>query len=223
MGLDIFGQMAVTGNNISPVGMTIVISALAAQLLKEVGIPSPGVTQGALIYAGYLGTTGNYLLSAAIILGILAGSLCGALISYCLGRFMGTGFIKRYGKYLHITQERLELINDKISTKAWQSILIGRFVPGAMAPLSIIAGIISLPVVRFLAGVAVAVLLWECLFLGIGALGRQFVENIRFPGISNLIPVLLGVAAVVVLIRILVIPYWFRRRKLFLIKQEVLE
>jgi membrane protein DedA with SNARE-associated domain len=220
MNLDSLGQMVVSADGITSAGLAVIISALIAQLLKELGIPSPGVTQSALIFAGYQWTIGNYLISAGIILAILCGSLCGAGISYSLGCFIGFRFVKRFGKYLHLTQEKLEWIKTKIGSSALLSIFIGRFIPAFMAPSSITAGIIRFPILKYLAGVALAVMMWASLFVGIGILGGQVINSIQIPGIKNIIPVIL-LAVLGLLLAWIVVRRLIEHRKKLSINQVI--
>ncbi len=208
----ILGPMTFIVASISPADIAIILTAMVAQALKELGIPSPGVTQGALIYAGIKLTTGNYLTGIAIILAIAFGSLCGASAAYSFGRFLGVPFINRFGKYIKYTPEKMDQFKNKLHNKATLAVLLGRFVPAIMAPLSITAGITRMPVAKYAIGIAVAVILWELFFVGIGAITGKVLDGFNIPDINVLLPVILG-AVVMAMLMITGLSWVLRRRR----------
>jgi membrane protein DedA with SNARE-associated domain len=168
----------------------IVGCTLIAQALKEIGIPSPGVTQGALIYAGYQIANENVPMGVAIIIAAFIGSACGCSVAYTMGRYLGFGLLRRWGKYGRITTERLEEAKDKLGVRVILPVILGRFVPSIMAPLSIAAGTVRLPLPRFAAGIALAMLLWAGFFVTFGAIFGQAEVDMVIP--SNL-PLILAI------------------------------
>ena len=77
-------------------------------MLGVVGLPIPDETL--LVFCGYLISQGK-LHPIGAWLSALAGSWCGISLSYAIGRTLGLGVVHRFGKYLHITQERLDTIH----------------------------------------------------------------------------------------------------------------
>ncbi len=185
--------------------------AFVAQALKEWGIPSPGVTQSSLMYAGSQLTAGSLLTGVAIITAVFAGSLCGSSAIYWTGRIVGPGFISRFGKYLRITPEKLELFKAKVGNKATLAIMIGRFVPTVMAPLSVSAGMMRIPMLKYSAGIALAVLLWESLFVSVGAVAGQSLSEVRLIDVKSILPALLGTMLGAFLVRAVFI-YGLKRK-----------
>jgi len=208
----IFEPMTFIVASVSPADIAIILTAMFAQALKELGIPSPGVTQGALIYAGIQLTTGNYPTGMAIILAIAFGSLCGASAAYSFGRFLGVPFVNRFGKYIKYTPGKMDQIKNKLHNKATLAVLLGRFVPAIMAPLSITAGIMRMPVAKYAIGIAVSVILWELFFVGIGAITGKVLDVFNIPGINVLLPAIL-VAAVMLILLITGLLWVLRRRR----------
>jgi len=200
-------------NSITPGEMAIIGSAMLAQTLKEMGIPSPGVTQSALMYAGYQGIAGNYLPGMVIVLAIYCGSMCGATITYHLGKYLGIPLIKKFGKYIHLTQDKLETVKNKVNNKSVLVIFGARFIPTIMAPLSFTAGMIRIPLLKYLAGISLVVILWASLFIGIGAVSGRVLDNIHIPGIEGIIPALLCTIVAAFLIRLGVIYFLTNRKK----------
>jgi len=195
--------------------LAIIGLAFVAQALKEWGIPSPGVTQSSLMYAGCQLTAGSFLTGAVIVISVFSGSLCGSAVAYCAGRFLGLRFVKRFGKYLHLTPEKLDALKMKIGNRATPAIMLGRFVPTMMAPLSVAAGMMRIPMARYSAGIALAVLLWETLFVSIGALTGKELSEVRILDIRGILPVLLGAMLAAFLIRttFIYLLRWRREKK----------
>jgi membrane protein DedA with SNARE-associated domain len=188
---NIYEPMPLYSFAIGHADLVVIGLAFVAQSLKEWGIPSPGVTQSSLMYAGCQLTAGSFLTGTAIIMAVFAGSLCGSSAAYCSGRFLGLRFIDRFGKYIHLTPEKLDELKSRIGNRATLAIMLGRFVPTIMAPLSITAGIMRIPMVKYSAGIALAVLLWETLFVSIGAISGKALSEVRILDIKGIFPSIL--------------------------------
>ncbi|RJO62003.1 MAG: DedA family protein [Dehalococcoidia bacterium] len=212
---NIIGQISLGSNAVERADLAIIGLAFVAQALKEWGIPSPGVTQSSLMYAGWQLTAGSFLTGAAIIVSVFSGSLCGSAVAYCAGRFLGPRFVNRFGKYLHLTPEKLDELKSKIGNRATPAIMLGRFVPTMMATLSVAAGMMRIPMAKYSAGVALAVLLWESLFVSIGALTGKALSEVRILDIKEILPALLVAMLGAFLIRATVVYliHWRRKKK----------
>jgi membrane protein DedA with SNARE-associated domain len=77
-------------------------------VLGVVGLPIPDETL--LVYCGYLISKG-VMHHVEAFFAALAGSWCGISISYTIGRTAGIGVVHRFGKYLHVTPERLDQVH----------------------------------------------------------------------------------------------------------------
>ena len=212
---NIFGQVSLGSIAVERADLAIIGLAFVAQALKEWGIPSPGVTQSSLMYAGCQLTAGSFLTGTVIILAIFSGSLCGSSVAYCSGRFLGVRFINRFGKYIHLTPEKLDELKSKIGNRATPAIMLGRFVPTMMAPLSVAAGIMRIPMAKYSAGIALAVLIWESLFVSIGAFTGKALSEVRILDIKGILPALLGAMLGAFLIRTILVYliHWHRNKK----------
>jgi membrane protein DedA with SNARE-associated domain len=209
-------QVSLNTFSIENADLAVISVAFVAQALKEWGIPSPGVTQSSLMYAGCQLTAGSFLTGAVIIIAVFTGSMCGSSVAYCSGRFLGLRFVNRFGKYLHLTPEKLDELKSKIGNRATPAIMLGRFVPTMMAPLSVAAGILRIPMAKYSAGIALAVLLWESLFVSIGALTGKALSEVRILDIKEILPALLVAMLGAFLIRATVVYliHWRTKRRL---------
>src|ERR1700681_3529886 len=69
-----------------------------------VGLPIPDETL--LVFCGYLIWRGE-MNPVPAFLSAVTGSWFGISISYAIGRTLGVGAVHRFGKYLHVTEQRL--------------------------------------------------------------------------------------------------------------------
>lgn len=106
-------------------------------LLGIVGLPIPDET--VLTFAGYLVFKGHLRMLPTLLAACL-GSLSGMTVSYLLGRASGLYLIQRYGRYVHITQEKIE------RARAWHrrvgkwGLTFGYFLPGIRHVTAYFAG-----------------------------------------------------------------------------------
>ena len=149
----------------------VTATALVAQALKELGIPSPGVTQGALVYAGCQLAAGHVLSGSLIITAVYIGSLGGALLACSIGRSLGATLVRRQGGWLRLSAPDLERAEARLGRGTLWTVTVGRMVPGLMAPLSLAAGMMRVQVWAFAAGVSLSTLAWAGLLAGAGAAG----------------------------------------------------
>jgi membrane protein DedA with SNARE-associated domain len=166
--------------------------------LEELGVPLPAPGDVAIMYGGYLTTTGAIpypLAYVAVVSGAVLGSACNLTIS----RKYGRPFIQRFGKYVGVTEQRL--VRAERMFKRWGpwAIIVGRHIPGMRIVLSALSGILGVPYKVFIPCVFVSAMIWAAIFLEIG---RHVGPRIRdvftiFP--AHLIPwVLLGLGLLVI-------------------------
>jgi len=151
----------------APVVTLLLVIAFAAQALKEIGVPSPGVTQGLLILAGNQLFHGNATLGSIIILLVLLGSLAGACSIYIAGRICGVKLLDKYGKYIRITPRVLEKARTR--RLSCPAMIMSRAIPGLMAATSLTAGTLRLSAGSFLVAVALSTLAWITILVGLGS------------------------------------------------------
>lgn len=185
--------------------IALIGSALVAQTLKEIGIPSPGVTQGALVYAGYQLAGGHVLIGSLVITAIFAGSLGGALVAYAIGRSLGSGLVNRPGRYLRLSPRSLERARHSLGTGALWAVTVGRMVPAIMAPLSVVAGMVRVRVAVFASGVSLSTLAWAGLLAGLGAVCGRALGDVALP--AN-VPFLAAVSAGTILVASIAYLWW---------------
>ena len=137
-----------------------------------------------------------------------AGSLSGALILYALGRWGGRNLILRYGRYLRVKEADLDRAEGWFDKYDEWVVLFGRMVPGVRSVVSIPAGMLRTPFLRFVLLTTAGSAAWNTLLLGAGwYLGENWQQIEGFVGsLSNFVLVLVALALVAAAI------WWWRRR-----------
>jgi membrane protein DedA with SNARE-associated domain len=166
--------------------------------LEELGVPLPVPGDAAIMYGGYLTTTGAIPYPLAYV-AVVSGAVLGSACNLTLSRRYGRPFIQRFGKYVGINEEKLSRAEGMFKRWGPWAIIVGRHIPGLRIVLSALSGILEVPYRVFIPCVFVSATIWAAIFLEIG---RRVGPRIRevfliFP--AHLLPwVLVGLAVVVI-------------------------
>lgn len=87
---------------------------------------------------------------------------------------------------MRLTPERLEQVKNKLGRKALAAIVLGCLIFTLKVSLSASAGLMRIQVTKFAAGIVIAIVAWEGLYVKIGAIGKQVFKVINLPGIMGL-------------------------------------
>lgn len=130
------------------------------------------------------------------------GSVVGALILYALGRYGGRGLVLRYGSWLRVSAKELERAEGWFRRYGDWVVLFARVVPLARSIVSIPAGTMQMPLLRFTVLAAVGSGVWNVLLIGAGvALGANWARISGWIGsYSDVVLILLAGAATVLLV-----------------------
>jgi membrane protein DedA with SNARE-associated domain len=127
--------------------------------------------------AGYLASQGKLSLVGVILAGTF-GSLAGALTNYYLALKLGRPallrFIRRYGKYLLLTEESFKKVEHFWGNHGHISTFVGRLLPGTRHVISIPAGLARMALFLFSIYTTLGALIW-CSFLAL--CGYYFGKN----------------------------------------------
>src|SRR5262245_34986852 len=105
--------------------------------LGIVGLPIPDETL--LVFTGYLISRGA-LNPVAAFAAALAGTWTGISLSYVLGRTLGLGAVRRYGKYIHLTETRLLRVHRWFEHMGHWALFIGYYIAGVRHFTALLAG-----------------------------------------------------------------------------------
>ena len=110
----------------------------AVVALESAGIPVPGETT--LIAAAVLAGTAHELSIASVVLAAAAGAITGDNLGYWVGRRLGRPLLRRYGRYIHIDEERLRLGQYLFARYGAAVVFFGRFIAVLRAFAALLAG-----------------------------------------------------------------------------------
>lgn len=148
---------------------------LTLVLLEDFGIPVPGETVliAGAVYAG----SGRLNIVAVGVIGFVA-AVTGDNIGYAIGRFGGRTLVLRWGKYVFITEERLDKAEYFFDHHGGKVITIARFIEGLRQANGIIAGITEMHWLRFVAFNALGAALWVGTWVSAGYFAGQHIAAI---------------------------------------------
>ncbi|QNK89141.1 DedA family protein [Sporosarcina sp. resist] len=176
---------------------------LIGLMLEYITLPFPG--EPTLIYAGYLVHTGDLNLLVLILLAFI-GTSVGITIQCFLGNKLGMPFIQKYGKYVFLTQKKIDLTKKWFEKYGYFLLFIGLFIPGVRHFTGYFAGIINLSFRRFAIIIYSGALFWVSFFLiGGYLLGEKLHHIINMMGqhIGKIIIGVIVIAAIMLGIRFL--------------------
>lgn len=136
--------------------------------LESAGLPLPGETT--LLAASYLAATGSLSLPLVIASAAL-GAIAGDSLGYLIGRKGGRRFFERYGRYVGITEKKLEKADHHFARHGAKTVFFGRFIAVLRILAGPMAGASKMPYRRFLAANAAGGIIWATLM---GTLGFFF-------------------------------------------------
>ncbi len=168
---------------------------LVALLLIENLFP-PIPSELILPLAGFLVGRGEMSFLPAVLTATL-GSLLGAYALYALGLWGGRPLVLRYGRWLRVKEEDLDRAEGWFGKYGDRVVFFARMVPGARSIVSIPAGTLRMPLLRFTLLSVLGSAAWNTLLICAGwSLDDNWrqVANVVGP-ISNGVFVILLVAA----------------------------
>jgi membrane protein DedA with SNARE-associated domain len=134
---------------------------------EEAGIPLPIPGDIVIAYIGYQVSKGVLPYAAAFLLLLLA-ILVGSSILYALSSRYGQRIVLKFGKYLHVDEQKLLTVEKKFKRYGPWVIILGRHIPGFRIPITIFAGMSSVSYRTFLLSTFISVIFWIALYLTIG-------------------------------------------------------
>ena len=182
-----------------------VIAALGyvglALLLVAENLFPPIPSEVVLPLAGFLVGRGDLGFWQAL-LASTSGSVAGALILYALGRYGGRRLVLRYGRFLRVDEDSLDRADGWFRRYGDWVVLFARVVPFARSVVSIPAGTMKMPAIRFTMMTALGSFAWNTLLIGAGViLGANWQQVEAWIGsYSNVVLVVTAVAIAILLV-----------------------
>jgi len=110
-------------------------------------------------FAGYLVFKGQLALWGVAVAGAL-GCVLGSLVAYYVGLFGGRPLVQRYGRYLLISPQDLELADRWFARHGDITIFVGRLLPVVRTFIAFPAGVARMPLAKFVIYTFVGSLIW---------------------------------------------------------------
>jgi len=145
-------------------------------LIESSFIPFP--SEIVLVPAGYLASKGDMDVSL-ILLASLMGSIGGALINYFGALYVGRKFLLRYGKYILISEETLDKMEDFFKKHGAISTFTGRLIPGIRQLISVPAGLSRMNLKVFIFYTSLGALIWSIILVALGYIIGENQELIK--------------------------------------------
>lgn len=157
------------------VGYRIVFFMALFESTPLFGMLVPGLIVTML--GGFFAKLGILNLSLVYLVAI-CGALGGDGIGYLLGRYYGKGLIKKFGKYILLSQEHYQTTEQIMKDHAFKAIILGRFSPVTRALAPFVGGTAHIPVHKFMGATLVGATLWAGCFVTLGYLFGHTYETI---------------------------------------------
>lgn len=169
------------------------LTILVGILLESLGLPLPG--ESLMIAAAIYAATTHHLNIGFLVLAASIGAICGDQIGYGIGRWVGFPALKRFGRRLGVTEERLELGRFLFRRYGGRIVFFGRFVAFLRTFAALLAGANRMEWRRFLVWNALGGVGWTSLY-GFGA----YLLGDAAKKISGPAGIVLGVAGIIALL-----------------------
>jgi membrane protein DedA with SNARE-associated domain len=178
-------------------------AVFAAPLVESTGIPFPGET---VLVAGavYAAVTGRLNL-AGVVAAAAAGAILGDNLGYGIGRAVGSRLLERFGGWIRLSPQRLELLQRFFVRRGALAVFVARFIIVLRTFGALVAGAARMPYLKFLPFNALGGAAWATAYglLGfeLGSAYNRFGGSISWIGIGAGIALLLLVVLALVLAR----------------------
>ena len=135
--------------------------------IESACIPLP--SEIIMTFAGYVVYEGKMAFWGVVLVGTL-GNLVGSLIAYYVGWWGGRPLLEKYGKYILITHNKLNLADEWFEKYGHEAVLISRMLPGLRTFISLPAGITHMNLKKFILYTVIGSLPWCFVLTYIGVL-----------------------------------------------------
>lgn len=180
--------------------------ALIGLALEFLGLPVPGETLMSFLGFASWKHGGN-----AIYINLVfstAGTFSGSMLAWLIGRRYGETVLLKFGKYIHITGEKLDSVKRRFEKRKAPFILFSRYIPGVRHIVPYLSGISGVRFGTFLTYNLIGSVIWCGSFIGLGfILGERWTTVERLIKTYSIILVLLAVFVFVV------VKYFSRHKK----------
>jgi membrane protein DedA with SNARE-associated domain len=178
------------GYSFGYVGIAILVA------LGNLHLPIP--TELTLPFAGFLVSQG-YLSFVGVLISTTVAAVGTSVLLYIPGRWFGEErlrrFVRRYGKFVFLSESDLDRASHLFEKHGWKAILIGRLIPGVGTLISIPAGLYRMPILGwFMFFTVLDSVIYNALFIGLGwvlgsrwMLVEQYARPIQYAALAAVV------------------------------------
>jgi membrane protein DedA with SNARE-associated domain len=175
--------------------------------VESFGIPAPG--QSILIAASVFAGLGRMSLPLVVVVAFFAATI-GDNVGFAIGRFGGRTLIKRFGRYVGLTERRIDRMEDVFSRHGPKLVVVARFVDGLRQFNGVLSGLAGMRWGVFLSYNAIGAALWVAVWTVVGRLAGRHIGAI-YHGVHRY--QLWFIAALVLIVLAFVLHHLVRRRR----------
>jgi membrane protein DedA with SNARE-associated domain len=150
--------------------------------IESLGIPLPGET--VLVTAAALAALGHLSIWWVIAIAA-AGGIVGDAAGYWIGRLGGIALIRRYGRFVHFDEAKLEKVHTFFDKHGSKAVFFGRFIALLRTWAAVLAGTAEMPYRVFTLYNVLGGITWATLF---GTLGYLLGEACPFSSTTSAKP-----------------------------------
>ena len=162
--------------------------------------------------AGYWVAKGRMNMWVVLACGTI-GSILGALANYWAAQLLGRAFVRRFGRYVLLSERSLERAERFFLAHGEISTLVGRLLPVVRHLISIPAGIARMPLQRFIVFTGVGAFAWCAVLTWIGYFLGRHEDVLRNEEVQRYVSRALMIVIPVIVVGIGVYVIYHRRRR----------
>jgi membrane protein DedA with SNARE-associated domain len=143
--------------------------------LEDFGVPVPGEIM--LIAAAIFAGAGQMNIAVVVVVAVLA-AVIGDNIGFIVGHFGGRPVAERFGRYVFLTPQRLEETELFFNRHGGKIVTVARFIEGLRQLNGLLAGIVGMHWLKFLAYNALGAAVWVGTWCALGYLAGDNIAEI---------------------------------------------
>jgi membrane protein DedA with SNARE-associated domain len=143
--------------------------------LEDFGVPVPGEIM--LIAAAIFAGAGHMNIAVVVVVAVLA-AVIGDNIGFIVGHFGGRPVAERFGRYVFLTPQRLEETELFFNRHGGKIVTVARFIEGLRQLNGLLAGIVGMHWLKFLAYNALGAAVWVGTWCALGYLAGDNIAEI---------------------------------------------
>lgn len=134
-------------------------------IMESMVLPVP--SEAVMPFAGFLISQKVFSFAGVIFYSALGG-IVGSLISYYIGFYGGTPFIKKFGRYFLLREDDLQKTEHFFQKHGQKTIFISRFIPVVRHFISLPAGAAKMNIFKFSAFTISGAAIWNAFLTWVG-------------------------------------------------------